>query len=221
MATTDTLAPDEIAADLRARGFVVIPVVAGADPEDADGDIFDGGLSDYFTAIQALNATVVRICHETFDPAVLSETPDEEDSEFLAVAPALSTFRRYRGQVCAVRLSGVASSCVLDLVLHTAWRVKFDEAFDAAELQLEERESARDSDEEAQAEARCEELLALLRGFEDDPACLALGTQSKIRAYVLERHPELSELEPGELKEGVIRLAMKADLRRPPRRRSG
>jgi hypothetical protein len=212
MATVGTLDIDVLIGQLTARGLKVIPVIAGATEEDADGDLFDGSLDAYLDTLALLNASIVRLSRDRFGPSLMMDDLDEEDSAIVEAAPSLRRYQKRVGEVCSARLSAITPVCTLDLVIEPDWVGEFWVAVEAAQETVRCREDRLADEEERQSAARSEHLLATLRGFEGDDACLALRTQSKIRAYVLDAAPELSELSSSALKEGVLRLSLKADL---------
>jgi hypothetical protein len=191
------------------NGFPAIPVLIPNDDSPCPPR-FEGTLDEFWTAAKALGTKVVflvvmQMDESDFEREVSSnDVPrideDEEDDSYDGenysvdlekVLPSISTFRKHVGKDCAFRLIAKGGVAEMEFLLTETWWDEFqEEAEKAIELWMDRR-NERVEEVEANSEKKTKELIVSLKTLISDAEFCSLTTQRAMRAYALEKFPEL------------------------------
>jgi hypothetical protein len=219
----------EIIQRIRAVGFYPIQVQVDADQDEWSGLQFVGSLDEFFDAAKAMGAPIVFLCvykleEEDFhyepdsseddvpvdEAADFDEIPAVEESFDLIVAlPSLSDFKKHIGEERGFFLAAKSQLGILSLYVTESWWDSFDEQRDRAIQKLnEDREAIREKMEEQRSQ-RDENLLKQLRNLLHDPEFSRIPTQRGMKAYALEKFPDLDEVDDFRFTQEIQKLSDK------------
>lgn len=227
----------ELTQRIKSAGFYPIPIVRGASRDESTDLVFSGSLEEFFEAAKALGATVMfffvsKLGEEDFnydldydykdggeglDEEVLSSdesTGDAESFDFTVALPSLADFRKHLGEECQFLLIAKSQLAALRFSLSEAWWDSFEEQQQKAiEKVAEDREAIRKK-MEAQRLKKEESVLAKTRSLLDDSEFCRIPTQRGMRAYALEKFPELENVDDSRLTQEIQKLSDKAKTRK-------
>ncbi len=218
---------------IRTKDFHPIRIEGEADTDDYSGDIFIGTLDEFFLAAKALGAKTIFLVSSSldeddfiytneFDDADELSYEDEEDveeetdsDEFsdevdLTVAlPSLSEFKKYLTKEYAFILIAKGGSNELSFYHEEEWWKTFEsQREEAIEKVDEDREAIVKKMLKQQAENN-KERIKLVRALIHDSEFVHIPTQRGMRAYAIEKHPELEEMDDAILTEEIQLLSDK------------
>lgn len=200
------MAFEEITNKLTSAGFFPIQVEASINIDDSNGRVFIGDLDGFIKAAKALKAEVIFVSKGVleaedfkYDVSENEESGDNDannESIYLpSVMPLLSEFEKYIGNDCAYKLSAPMIDNTLDFYIQESWWSEFVEMFTEAVEKVEEsRETAREG-QKMEREAKEKELLSQLGKLINDGNFVRLPTQKAMRAYALDKIPELKKID--------------------------
>jgi|CXWL01.1.fsa_nt_gi hypothetical protein len=227
----------ELTQRIKSAGFYPIPVEGCTSRDESTDLVFSGSLEEFFEAAKALGATVMfffvlKLGEEDFnydldydykdsgedlDEEVLSSDESAGDAESfdLTVAlPSLADFRKHLGKECQFLLIAKSQLAALSFSLSEAWWDSFEEQQQKAiEKVAEDREAIRKK-MEAQRLKKEESVLAKTRSLLDDSEFCRIPTQRGMRAYALEKFPELENVDDSRLTQEIQKLSDKAKTRK-------
>ncbi|OGI41467.1 MAG: hypothetical protein A2140_07545 [Candidatus Muproteobacteria bacterium RBG_16_62_13] len=230
---------------IRAKNLYPIRIEGEAEKEEFSGDIFIGTLEDYFLAVKALNATTIFIISSSLsdddfiyasesefeDPDELSCEYDEDvedeadvdeldDEVDLTVAlPSLSEFKKFLAKEYAFILIAKGGSSELSYYHEENWWRSFEaQREEAIEKVDEDREAVLNKMRKKMKEDE-KERTKLVRALIHDSEFVHIPTQRGMRAYAIEKHPELEEMDDAVLTEEIQLLSDKIKTKGLNRRR--
>jgi hypothetical protein len=189
----------------RARGFYPINIAGEADPET--NDLFIGTLEEYFSAAAFLGAKAIFIQNSTLQQSDFMhggqefgyQEDDEEGLKELDLAlvnTSLAKYREYIGFSYAFYLSTKFDGYELNKHIEEEWRKEFlAEREKAVELVEQDEQRAVEKMEEEELKIR-KQLLKLVKDLILDSEFVKISTQGGMKAYALEKYPQLEEIDP-------------------------
>ncbi|MDP3091635.1 MAG: hypothetical protein Q8N04_13220 [Nitrospira sp.] len=227
----------ELTQRIKSAGFYPIPVERGASRDESTDLVFSGSLEEFFEAAKALGATVMfffvsKLGEEDFnydvdcdyndggehlDEEVLSsdESAGGAESFDLTVAwPSLADFRKHLGEECQFLLIAKSQLAALSFSLSEAWWNSFEEQQQKAIEKVDEDREAIRKKMEAQRLKKEESVLAKTRSLLDDSVFCRISTQRGMRAYALEKFPELEGVDDSRLTQEIQKLSDKTKTRK-------
>lgn len=226
--------PENIFEYVRNKGFLPLRVEGGARRNESEGRLASGSIDEYLEAINVLGVKVVFIFTETFaesdfDADDISDTELLEDKyltedgniDLVKLFPGIKDFKIFVGTECLYRLSVDIGGSTLEYCIEPDWWKSFVSAKEAAIASAKERiEKAMIRDEE-EMEKQADKLIELLRNLIHDSEFVMLPTQKAMKAYALEQHPELQDLEDRTIKDEIQVLDGKIEARGLRKRKKG
>lgn len=227
----------ELIQRIKSAGLYPIPVEGGATRDEPTDLMFSGSLEEFLEAAKALGATVIffsvsKLGEEDFnydldydykdggedlDEEVLSSDESAGDAESfdLTVAlPSLADFRKYIGEECQFLLIAKSQLAALSFSLSEVWWNSFEEQQQKAiEKVAEDREAIREK-MEAQRLKKEESVLAKTRSLLDDSEFCRIPTQRGMKAYALEKLPDLEGVDDSRFTQEIQKLSDKAKARK-------
>ncbi|HKV96394.1 MAG TPA: hypothetical protein VJR90_02755 [Gammaproteobacteria bacterium] len=219
---------------VRDKGFLPLRVEGSARRHESEGLLTLGSVDEYLEAIKVLGVKVVFVFAETFGESDFSSEDitdaeyldrkyltDDEDVDLAAFVPAIKDFRKYIGSACLYRLSADTGSSTLEYCIEPDWWESFVSAKEMAVGSAKEKIEMAMARDEEEMEKKGEKLLKLIRNLINDSEFVLLPTQKSMKAYALEKHPELLALDDRTIREEVQVLDRKIEARGLRKRRRG
>jgi len=190
--------------------------------------VFKGSLGGFLDAVKAMEVRVVFFSALTLeeehfkyvpkpdddfnDPDYPEETDtikDEESFDLTVALPTLAKFREHIGKEGMFHLIAKSPREMLNLYLTEAWWDEFGEQRSIAADKVDQnQEEVRERMEKQQAE-REEQLFKQVRALLSDPEFCRIPTQRGMRAYALERFPDLKDVSAFRFTEEIQKLSDK------------
>ena len=201
---------DELINKLKLESFFPIRVEGNALKGKAGELVFIGDLEDFLKAAKVLKTEVVFVMNTTFDEdnfkyEVYDEDDDEEEDDNLSrdnepidlssVMPSLNKFKKHIGQDCALKLFVIASNNTLDFLIRESWWDEYVEEYVEAIEKIGENRKAVLASQRAEFEAKQKKILDQLKALINDAGFVKLPTQKAMRAYAIDKIPELEEID--------------------------
>lgn len=217
----------ELVQRIKSAGFFPIQVELFADSNESVGFKFVGGLEDFFEAAKAMGVTtlfvfVCKLEEEDFlhdsdyedDDEELIGRSEKESLDLTVALPSLANFKKHIGHECEFRLTAKSSSASICLCLTEDWWDSFEEQRDKAKAKFDEDREAMREKAEKQRQQKEEALLKQIRNLLNDPEFSRIPTQRGMKAYALEKFPELEEVDESSLIEEIRKLDDKIKARK-------
>jgi len=221
---------DELAQSISKQGLLPVPVEGDVDKEEARSPIFAGALDDYLRISKELGAKGILIYSkkladtdfiyepdedELLDQDELSENHESPDGanyiepthiDLTIALPDLAGLKSRLGVYCAFLLSAVGGSTELDFYLEETWWKEFSELRERAIEKVHQNREAYIEKMKRKRAEREKELRKQLRQLIHDDEFVRIPTQRGMKAYALEKCPELEQLTDSSLTEEVQAL---------------
>jgi hypothetical protein len=219
----------ELIQHIKSAGFYPILVEGDADRNESSAWRFVGTLQDFFEAAKAMGATVIfffvwKLDEEDFHyDSDCSEESDFDDSDeeqmdsnkpredresfdLTLALPSIVNFKKHIGQDGMFLLTAKSQLDALSFRLAEDWWTSFGEQRDKARQKVDEdREAIREKMEKQQLQKE-ENLLKQVRSLIDDPEFSRISTQRDMKAYALEKFPELEGVDESSLTKEIQKL---------------
>lgn len=206
---------DDFVKAVTESGFFPVRVQGEADVTKFKGDLFKGTLEEFFNAAKVLGAKCVfiaasRLTKEYFLYSSAAPGDDELDDERydderapeefaevdLTIAlPKLSEFRKEMGKEGEFILTAKGGYAELSFHHYEAWWDAFLEQREQAISKVEKDRGAYLEKMQRRLEEQEEKRLKLLRDLINDGQFVHIPTQRAMKAYAVEKHPELAEMD--------------------------
>lgn len=221
----------ELSQILSSQGLYPIRVEGDASRDENEGLVFIGAFDEYCAAVKVLGTKAIFLFvseldetdfsyginsdHEDDleygdDDSDLDEKHEKEDIDMqvdLCLAlPSLSEFKKHIGSECAFRLSAIGELADLDFYIEENWWLSFASERDKAIKKVEEDQDAIRKKMYAKLAERKKVLIKLIRGLLNDTEFVRMPTQRSMKAYALEKYPELNEMNDFELVQEIQSL---------------
>lgn len=205
--------------------------------EFREGLAFVGSLDEYLEAIKVLGARAIfvssiNVTEERFvytprrslNPRTnwpfptrdIDEDGEIEEFDLCSVTPELEKFKERIGEDGYFELS----ACNLTYSIYEDWmqemeilRDEAQEIIEAQKLAEEEELSEEQEQQEAEEQARLEAAVKNLHALITDKNFVRLPTQRAMRAYAIDKIPELENLDDAELKREIQDIGAKIQAR--------
>jgi hypothetical protein len=204
--------------------------------KDTDRDlVFVGDLDGFLKAAKAMKTEVIFVASVVFDEDEFKyefdedyDDDDDDDDTVIrenetiylpSVMPSLDKFKKYIGQDYVFRLSVITVSNTLDFYIRESWWDEFFEMQDEAVEKINENREAIMSSQRAEREAKQKEALKSLKMLINDAAFINLRTQTTMRAYAIEKIPELEDMDQATLRSEIQNLNAKIEAKGLGRKR--
>jgi hypothetical protein len=220
----------ELMQRIKSAGLYPIPVEGSSDRDVTPDLMFSGSLEDFFEASKALGATVMFLFISKLDEEDFrydsdydgedegdesDDSPGDAESFDLTVAlPSLADFRKHIGKESQFLLTAKSQLAALSFHLPESWWSSFEEQREKAVEKVDEDREAMREKMEAQQLKKEESLLAKTRSLLDDPEFCRIPTQRGMRAYALEKFPDLEDVDDSRLTQEIQKLSDKAKARK-------
>lgn len=206
---------EELTKEIHDAGLYPIRVESASD-EDTDLS-FVGTLSEYLQAVKAIGATVVFLStcelseHLFSYQGEIDDDEDDQDDEYqeedeldlCLTEPKLSSFKEKVGMAGSFNFSVPMASTNLKFEISEPWWLEFVQLWGSARQTIEDQHSAEMQELELEEEENKRIVLSKLQELIDDEQFVCLPTQRAMRAYAIERIPELNELDSQEVKNAI------------------
>ena len=207
--------------------FFPIRVEGEAVDEDFKGDIFIGSLTEFFNASRALNAKTIFIASSIlsdedfmyssesdgddldFDGENEEEAEESTEIDLTMVLPSLSEFKKFLTKEYAFLLTAKGGDNELSYYHEEDWWDDFDISRGEAIEKVDKNRAACIEKMERLQEEKDKERVKLVRALIKDPDFIHIPTQRGMKAYALEKHPELEEMFEGALTAEIQSLSDK------------
>lgn len=206
---------DDFVKAVTESGFFPVRLQGEADVTKFKGDLFKGTLEEFFKAAKVLGAKCVfisssRLTKEYFLYSSAAPGQDERDEERydderapeepadvdLTIAlPSLSEFRKDMGKEGEFILTAKGGYAELSFHHYEAWWDAFLAQREQAILKVEKDREAYLEKMQLRQEEQDEKRLRLLKDLINDGEFVHIPTQSAMKAYAIEKHPELAEMD--------------------------
>ncbi|HEY1772728.1 MAG TPA: hypothetical protein VGH91_06005 [Gammaproteobacteria bacterium] len=196
----------ELSEIIRNKGFHSIRIEGEADKDNFREENFVSDLDEFFAAAKVLEAKVIFLISSSlhkehflyeseFDEQFHSSDAEDEEIDLAVVRPSLLSYKKYIDKECSFVLLAKGGIADVGCYLEEDWWDAFCEECETAMEKIEEdRESAIEKMEE-QRENKSKEFAKLIKGLISDSEFLRLPTQRGMKAYALEKYPELEEMD--------------------------
>lgn len=223
----------EIVQRIKSRGFYPIRVELDADRDEWSRLPFVGTPEEFFDAAKAMGATIVFLSVYKFDEEDFNYEPEfseddipddetdadqmrpaEESFDLTVALPSLADFKRHIGEEYGFFLVAKSQLETLSLYVTESWWDSFQEQRDKAIQKVDEdRETIREKMEEQRLK-KDESLLKQLRSLLDNPEFSRIPTQRGMKAYALEKFPDLEEVNDFRFTQEIQKLSDKVKSRK-------
>lgn len=217
---------------IRTKDFHPIRIEGEADKDDYSGDIFIGALDEFFLAAKALGAKTIFLVSSSLEEDDFIYTNEFDDTDELhedevdaeeetdsdefsdevdltVALPSLSEFKKYLTKEYAFILTAKGGSNELSFYHEEEWWKTFEsQREEAIEKVDEDREAIVKKMLKLQAE-NDKEKIKLVRALIHDSEFVHIPTQRGMRAYAIEKHPELEDMDDAILTEEIQLLSDK------------
>lgn len=224
----------ELVGKINTAGLYPIRVEGDTDPDGSSGLRFLGSLDEFLAAAKALEATVVflfvsQLTDEDFQYAsdnFENNSSDSEEGDFeesqesdepidLTIAlPSLVEFKKNLGDDYAFLLTAKSPFGAINFFLAKDWWIAFDQERDKAIKKIDQDREAIYEKLEAKQRQKEDDLLKQLKGLLNDPEFSRVPTQRGMKAYALERFPDLEDVDDGRLTLEIQTLSDKVKARK-------
>lgn len=216
--------PKEILESIVSNELFPIRIEGSADKDESEGLPVVGDFAEFMKIAKVLNAkaifVTIRILQDTdfiyeindgaYNEGELDEDLDDDfDSEneypreiyLPTVLPTISEYKKYVGKECVYKLSIRSEESILDYYLYESWwnelvklREEAIEQIDDDEHKVIQKIEENRKRLEEERRAKEKELCSKLRKLINDKDFVRIPTQVAMKAYALDKIPELSEL---------------------------
>ncbi len=217
---------DELINKLESEGFFPIRVEGNALKSKEGELVLIGSLEDFLKAAKALKAEAVFVVntmlHEDdfkYESDGEDDVDDDDDDHNLSgddqpvylpsVMPSLNKFKKYIGQDCAYKLFVTTGNNILGFFIRELWWDEFAERYMEAIDKIEENREAVLASQRAELKAKQKKVLDRLKLLMNDTAFVKLPTQKAMRAYAMDKIPELEEIDETTLQIEISELNAK------------
>lgn len=179
---------------------------------------FVGTVDEYLCAAKAmgvnailLSTTTVEEEHFYFRDEPEDTTTDKQESlvDLCKILPRLLSYRQRVGEHGIFELSAISNSITLSYSIAEEWMLALVELLSEARERAEERKMLSRAEIKAKEEARTASILKKLRALVSDQDFARLPTQIAMRAYAVEKFPELQDVNESDLKREIQELRAK------------
>lgn len=212
----------ELLEKITSNGLFPIRVEGGTEKEESEGMAFIGDFDEFVKAAKVLNAKAVlvftRILQESdfmyeaeedlYDEEYDADYEDIDDDDdenaeteypeevyLPTILPSISEYKKYIGKECVFKLSLLAEKYTLDYYHYEPWWKELIELREKAIEKIEQKtEESRKKLEEEQLQKQ-KALIGQLKKLINDKEFTRLPTQHAMKAYAMEKIPELAELD--------------------------
>jgi len=195
----------ELIQSAKSQGFYPIHIDGDAS-ESGKGDLFQGSVEEYFAALKYLEVKALLVqlnkleeSNFIYEAEVFSDDDSEEEIktiDLVLVNSTLQEFKKYIGSEYAIRLSAKTELIALDKYVEASWWQSFLSEQEKAIEQIEENQEAILTKIVEAKIQKAKELIKLVKGLINDPDFVTISTQGGMRAYALEKYPDLEIVEP-------------------------
>ena len=221
----------ELSQLVSSQGLASIRIEGSADKDDYTGALFIGDLDGFWIACKAVGAKAIFIYASALDEGHFEyelnedeaiDDGEEEDGleieddnivDLTALLPALGKFKNKIGTDYAFILCAKGGFSEIAFHIEETWWAKFDEEWSRAVEIAEVNRGAIIEKAEAKRAEREERLVVKLKELISDAEFVSNPTQGGMRAYALEKLPELEELSEETLTEEIRLLSYKIKAR--------
>ena len=212
---------NEFVEEVKKHGFFPIRAEGEADKDKFKGNIIIGSLDEFFAAVKAINSKTVFIYSSVLidDYFVYQSEYDEDDGfdyddedeaeaeedrssaeiDLTMVLPALAEHKKSLGLEYSFILTAKGGDCELSYYHQEDWWDDFLGLRSDAIAKVEENKEAIIAKMEKLQEEKDKAKVKLIRELIKDPEFVHIPTQRGMRAYALEKHTELEEMDQATL----------------------
>ena len=207
----------ELSGQVRAQGLYFIQVESLPD-RSYDNLSFVGTLAEYLEAARALGANAIFVStinlaeeHFYYQGTDKAEGP----IDLCAFDPDLRSFKKRIGEDGSFDLSIPINSGNLIFSILNEWMQTLAELLTSARALVEDQRLSDQATKQAQISAQSQSLLKQLRSLVNDKDFARLPTQLSMRAFAVDKYPELETLGESVLKREIQDLRAKIQAKNP------
>jgi hypothetical protein len=210
----------DLSSQIRTQGFYPIRVESLPD-SSYDNLSFVGTLAEYLEVakvlgVKAIFVSTISVAEEHF----FYQDPDENDEpiDLCSLVPSLRQFKAKVGEDGNLDLSIPITSGNLTFSILNEWMQTLAELLAEAREQVEEHRFNEQATKQAQISAQSQSILKKLRALITDENFTRLPTQLAMRAFAIDKYPEVETLDESTLKREIQELRAKIQAKNPRRK---
>lgn len=213
---------NELIKKLTSEGFFPIRVEGNGLKINDEELVFIGELEDFLKAAKVLKTEAVFVVNTTLRESDFEYEADREEDDrddnlsndneavyLPSIMPSLNKYKKYIGQDCAYKLFVSTSNNALNFIIREAWWDDFAETYFEAIDRIEEHRKAMMASRREELRAEQKKILDRLSFLINDTAFAKLPTQKAMRAYAIDKIPELEEIDETTLQIEVSKINAK------------
>lgn len=216
--------PKEVLESIASNGLFPIRIEGSTEKYESEGLPVIGDFAEFMKVAKVLNAKVVFVTIRTLQEADFiyeidggsydeDELDEDIDDDFInegeypkeislpTILPTISEYKKYVGKECVFKLSIRSEESILDYYLYESWwnelvklREEAIEQIDEDEHKVMQKVEENRKKLEEERRVKEKELCSKLRKLISDKDFVRIPTQVAMKAYALDKIPELSEL---------------------------
>ena len=191
----------ELSNKIKAQEFHLIQVVELSDRNSGNLN-FVGTLDEYLESVKILGVKVIYVCATSLTEEHFfdEETDDEDPLDLCMFASKLRAFKNKIGEDGMFELSVPIAHGDLRYMLINDWMETVADLISEAKASVMNQRMLKKLDIYAMKNAQHQSLLKKLQGLVNDKDFAQLPTQIAMRAFAIDKYPELEDFDEGELK---------------------